>query len=381
MKKISIFFIGTIAIIAIVILGWSSVRPTPTPQSQQDAITLGFTSPLSGDAVVWGTGVLNGAMIALDRVNQEGGINGRMLKLSVEDSQCDGKQASLAIQKLIPSLEVPFVVGPLCSSEVLAMAPITESHNVVLLSSAASSPMLKDAGEYIFSIYPLDNYEATLAASYAFEQLNKRSAAIIYAQNDYGEGGKEVLHKAFTQSGGSVVYEYGYTLGETDFRTPLTQVSERGADVILVWGQPAEMVSLLKQKNELGNHIQLISSTSNIEDNSILRDAGVNLADGVIYTKFTSVNNENFQYLDTVYQRQYNKHSDMFAALGYDVVMLAAQTLRISPNYSADSIRQALLDIYNFPGASGNMSFDENGMVVKDFTIKTVRNGEFVEVE
>ncbi len=374
------YIISSILIILVLVIIGTDWNTDDNQIKPQNTLTVGFASPLSGDAATWGTGVLNGAMIALDKINNEGGINGKRLKFMVEDSKCDGKQATIVAQKLISSLEIPLIIGPLCSSEVLAMAPITEANDTVLLSSGASAPAVKYAGDNVFSIYPLDNYEATMVSTFAYNKLNKKSAGIIFANNDYGKGGRDVLYEVFTKLGGNIVFEHGYSLGETDFRTPLSKLSDSGADVLFVWGQPTEMVALLRQKKELNNQIQIITSTNLIEDNEVLIKTDTQLANNVIYSKFKTIDNANIRYLNEKYQQRYNKESDMFAGLGYDVVMLAAEALKKNTD-SAGEIRKRLLEIKNFPGASGEMSFNENGTVVKDFMFKTIKDGEFVEID
>lgn len=338
-------------------------------------IKIGFSTALSGDAAAWGLPIKKGAEIALDKVNQEGGVNGRKLELIFEDDKCDGKEGVTVANKLINVDKVPAVIGTVCSAATLAMAPIAEQNKVLLLSSGASAPALRDAGDYIFTIYPLDNYEASIAAGFAYEKLNKRSAAILYGNNDYGKGAKEVIEQEFQNKGGKISISESYLLGSKDFRAQLTKIKNSGADVLLIWGQPNEMVPILSQIKELGIQVPIVTTSAIIETDD-LKKAGLQLAEGVIYTIFETVTNDNARYLNNEYQKRYNEDGGWLSAIGYDVVLLAAEAIK---NNGADGtqMKDYLYTVKNFPGASGNMSFDEYGTVIKNFVFKTVKNGQF----
>lgn len=378
MERTSKAVIGIVA--ALVVIGgiWYGVAREGNEglPEVKEPIKIGFATPLTGDAAAWGLPAKRGAEIALDKVNAEGGISGRKLELIFEDDRCDGATAATIANKFINIDKVPAIVGPVCSSAVLGEAPIVEQNKVVLLSAGASAPAIRDAGEYVFSIYPLDNYEAGLAAEFAYENLSKRKAAILYANNDYGKGAKDVLEEKFKEKGGEIRIMENYLIGQKDFRAQLTKIKNSGADVLFIWGQPNEMVPILKQLRELGVNLQIITTSVDIETED-LRKAGPEIADEVIYTIFKAVSNFNAGYLRSEHQKRYGEDEDGLAPFGYDVVLLIADALR-SAGPDADKIRDYLYTVRDFPGASGTMSFDEDGTVVKEFEFKTVKNGQFV---
>jgi len=93
---------------------------------------------------------LQGASLAVDELNSKEGIKGRRINLIVEDDQCDPKIAVSAIEKLINVDKVAVIIGPSCSSSVLAAAPIAEKTRTISMTTIASSPKITYAGDYIF---------------------------------------------------------------------------------------------------------------------------------------------------------------------------------------------------------------------------------------
>lgn len=381
MPNLSKALIGIIILIIVAVGVWYGVarRTGEGLPEAEEPIRIGFATPLTGDAASWGLPGKRGAEIALDKVNKEGGINGRKLELIFEDDKCDGATAATIANKFINIDKVPAIIGPMCSGAILSMAPITEQNRVVLLAAGASAPNVRNAGEYVFTIYPLDDYEAGRAAEFAYERLGRRKAAILYANNDYGKGAKDVLEQRFGNKGGEIDIVESYLVTAKDFRAQLTKIKNSDADVLFIWGQPNEMVPILIQIQELGLKLQIVTTSVVIETDD-LKKTGTEIAEGVIYTVFKKVSNFNAQYLKNEHQNRYGKEEDGLTPFGYDVVLLIADALR-DVGTDAEKIKDYLYSVRDFPGASGTMSFDEYGTVVKEFEFKTVKGGEFVPLE
>lgn len=127
-------------------------------------IKIGWMGPLSGDAASLGKDALAAAQLAIEEVNAAGGVNGRMMELTVEDSQCSGNVAFHVGNKLIAFDQVQFIVGGICSGETLAVAPTAEKNRVIVFSGCSGSPEITTAGDYIFRAYPSDVFRGTSTA-------------------------------------------------------------------------------------------------------------------------------------------------------------------------------------------------------------------------
>ncbi len=133
-----------------------------THMKREKAVIVGAVMPLTGDAASYGTAVREGIELACEEINSRGGINGTPIKVVYEDSQANPKQGVSAFQKLVSVNQTEVVVGAVASSVTLAIAPIAERSEVVLISPASSSPKITTAGEFIFRNYPSDELEGRL---------------------------------------------------------------------------------------------------------------------------------------------------------------------------------------------------------------------------
>lgn len=162
---------------------------------EKSAIRVGVILPLTGPASEIGNNILDGIIIASEYYDS---ISPQKLKLIVEDSKLDAKQAMSSANKLITVDKVDAIIGLASSTEALVVAPVCEKNKVVMISSTASTPLLSDAGDYIFRIYPSDVYDSKVLAEYAKEI---KKVSILYLNNDFGVGLKNTFIENYKKTG------------------------------------------------------------------------------------------------------------------------------------------------------------------------------------
>ena len=133
----------------------------------------------SGDGAVDGIPLQRAVTLAVNEINLAGGIQGQNVEVVWEDGKCEARAATAAAQKLVTMDAVRVIFGGVCSSETLAMAPMTEGAKVILLSPSSTSPDITTAGDFVFRTAASDALAGRVAAQYAYEKLTKRRAAII----------------------------------------------------------------------------------------------------------------------------------------------------------------------------------------------------------
>lgn len=181
----------------------AAVTATSTPKAASttkpatgEAIKIGAILPLTGDGAAYGVPLQKVAQIAIDKVNKEGGIDGKKLEFIWEDGKCNGKDAASAVQKLINVDKVKIIYGGFCSSETLGIAPIAEQAHVVVLSPGSSSPDITNAGDYIFRNYPSDSSQGAILAEVA-KGLGLKKIGMLTEQQDYTVGIQKAFKAAF----------------------------------------------------------------------------------------------------------------------------------------------------------------------------------------
>ena len=368
-KKIAIV-VGAIIVCALL---WQFVV-YPSSVVPKGTVKIGHILPISGPLSPYAEGFRNGVRMAVDQLNGEGGVGGWNFELIEEDTGTDAIKAAEAVRKLIDVDGVKVIVGAYASSCTMAAAPICEENKVVLVSPASTSPLVTDAGNYIFRVVPSDELQGIAMAQLALEKGYK-TAGIIAINNQYGIGLEEVFKREFEKEGGSVVITVRYELGAASYKTELGQLKAANPDVIIDVSYADDGAIVFKQAKELGITSNWICAEG-VADEAIFGSAGV--ADammGMIGTKPTTPTGsaENNAFLDA-YNAKFGVSPGIYADYAYDAAMIAMRSVAKAASYDGEAIMQAMSDVgSNYKGVSGTKTFDSNGDVVGEYIIWEVQ--------
>ena len=372
MKKLKVFGLFIIILIGYVIF----IQINGKNKNRQDVIKIGAILPLSGDFATYGSKAKKGFDLAANEINQN---EIPIINIIYEDSKGNPKDAINAYNKL-KATNINTIIGLLSSPIVLSLAPLAEKDKILLFSTGASSPEISKSGKYIFRDVPSDIYEPRLMAKYAFEKLKKKYIGILYINNDYGIGVLNEFTQVFTSLGGNIKISESYNKGTTNFSTQLSKIILAKPDALYLVGY-RELGLVVKQFKELGGKCQLLS-TALFEDQEILTTAG-SAANGVIFTSITFDNNSKDPVaikFKKSYFAKYRENPDGFAAVAYDGLNLIYNAMKSNPNDTELTINH-LLNIKNYKGLLGTLSFDENGDVVLPIKLKVVKNNKFQNLD
>ena len=359
------------------IVGKLAIGPSTSVSTSEssESIKLGFVGPLTGENANIGIPIRRGVELALEDINAKGGVNGRQLEAIFEDGKCGAKDANTAGLKLIDQDEVISIVGGVCSSETLAIAPNAEQNKVPLISPSSTNPKITEAGDYIFRVVGSDALQGKVMAEYVFSEGYEK-AAIIYQNSDYNTGLKNVFTETFTNLGGEVVAAETYESDAKDYKTQLTKISASDAEALYIIPY-SEGGLIVKQAKELGLEIPFFGPET-FESEAIIKDGG-NALEGLVFTKprFDENNPPSKKVLNQ-YQAKYGEKSEFPAYMtnAYDIVMLITKALE--KEVSSESIKKYLYTVKNYDGAGGKLTIDKNGDALKDFTFMEIEDGKFV---
>jgi branched-chain amino acid transport system substrate-binding protein len=347
-------------------------------KSEQKEIKIGVVLCLTGSGAPYGEDVLRGITLATEEINDiEGGIKGKKIKLLIEDDETNPSKAVSATSKLINQNKVKVIIGTVTSSSMLASAPLAEKAKVVMISPGASNPEISKAGDYIFRNWISDELEGKAMVNYLTEVEKVTRVAVLYINNDYGLGLKDVFEHSFTKAGGKIVLVEYYNQDDTDFRTQLAKIKNSDVEVVYMPGYYKEMALILKQAKEL-NIKTPFKSVVCFEDAELLKLAG-DAAEGVVYSSpyyDPKSSKENVVEFVRKFKEKFNREPGIFAAHGYDALKIIAQIID-EVGYSGPIIKDKLYTIKNYKGVSGDTSFDKNGDVIKPVAIKEVAGQKF----
>lgn len=380
MKKL---FVVTLFLISLLVLVSCSNNDDA---KQKDAITpqkttikIGVVLPLTGDGAAYGKKEKNGIELAIQETNQA--LRDRNIEIIpvYEDSQGVPAPAVAAFTKLIDIDKVVALIGGAFSSPTLAMVPIADKKKIVVISPSASSPKLSGSSKYFFRVWPSDTAEGAVMAEVAITRLQLKKIAILYGNNDYGMGLKDVFAQKIEQQGAQIATIESYNEGDSDFRSQLTKIKSMGADGIYMPGYYKEFAKILKQAKELGVNAQFMSCGT-FHEPEIIQIAG-NAAEGVVFVQpYFDRNGEDPVTKNFVesYEKQFGIEAGVYAAHGYDAARVLGEVIS-KGSLNSSSIQSSLLNIRNFPGVTGETTFIEGGDVVKQSRVMFVQEGEFRE--
>ena len=335
------------------------------PPSPDNPFVIGVMESVTGPGETYGNVAVQAKQMAVDEINAAGGINGRELKLIVEDSKCAAQDAITAYNKLTDVDGVKIILGTSCSGAMLGAAPLAEADGVVLFSGLATNPDIANAGDYIFRT-AMSDQQLGIDTGNVMWADGRRTVATITEATDYAEGVRRTTVAQFEKLGGSVVAEERYASDITDFRSQLTKLTGANPDAIHIAAQ-SEFTggTVIKQLRELGFDGPIYSEIVPVGATA-LEIAG-DSATGVkaILADIDPANAKGQEVLNNFRERYDYVTLAWYLGSAYDDVYIAAECLKqTDDDQDADGFRDCMYDI-TWSGAIGdNYSFDENGEVV-----------------
>lgn len=367
-----------IMLIVFVVIGYFVFTPIQQT-NDKEVIKIGAILPLTGDVAVYGNNTKKGIDLAVLEINKNGGINSKKIEVLYEDSKAIPKEGVSSIQKLISNNKIQYVIDNSVSSVALAMVPVAEKNKVVLLSTGSTNPKLSGISKWFFRIWNSDAFEGKFTAQFVADTLGLNNIGIIYVLNDYGISLKDVFKNEIINKGGHVTAEENFKQNETNFRTQLIKIKNKNPQAIYIVGYSKEISNILRQIKSLNIKSKLIGTVT-MEDRQVIEIAGSS-ANDVIYPfpAEPDTNMPSVSKFQKSYFNEYNELHGITSDVGYDAVQLFAKAVDLGDGYSSENIRNGLMRIKNYYGASGLIEFDNNGDVSKPMIFKTIKDKKFVE--
>lgn len=352
-----------------------------------DPIRIGYVSALSGDSALWGQAGLNGMKLAVEDVNAAGGVLGRPIEVVGFDGQGQPLDSVNALNKLIDESKVVAVLGTNFSSCNIAMAPVADSKKIPLIATAASSPnvTVDEQGKlhpYSFRIGFTDPFQGRVLASYVYEKLGFKKAAIITDIGDnYSTGITQYLTKEFTSKGGTIVDKEEARSGDNDFRAQLSKIKNSNPDVLFIPWIYKDVALITKQARDLGITCQFVGADG--WDSQDLPKLAGSAIDNSYYCSRPGFNTKEAIAFGERYKKAYNIVPEAECLFGYDGVMWLVQVMKQQNSAESDAIRDGLEKTTDFKGYLGSMSVDPAThdptrdaaiFQIKDNAIKYVEN-------
>ena len=206
--KESRHFSFRISVVLLVLVGL--ILTGPFQALAKESITIGVVQPLTGWAALGGKNVVSGMKIALNKINAEGGVLGKPLKLQIEDGKADPVESVKAVEKLIRRDKVPAIIGCWASSATLATMPIVKKNKIPMLVETSTAPMITDKkNKWVFRFTSSNDFDGALMEKYLVPKLGFKKVAYLAVNNDWGRSMAKAVKEIIDKTGGWHTFEFG----------------------------------------------------------------------------------------------------------------------------------------------------------------------------
>ena len=270
------------------------------------------------------------------------------------------REAVNAGNKLLNIDKVTAIIGGVCSSETLAVAPLAEKAKVPLVSAASTNPKITTAGEYTFRFVPSDSFQGTFTADHFVNTLKKKKVAVMYCKSDYCVGIKDAFTKKFKELGGEVVAEEGFERDARDLRSQITKVESCTAGT-RVFCQLYGRHDRGTQTDERAGRDCAGIWRRRVDDPKI----GKELKDKAHKAQYSLPANQSLpqEFVEAMEKRTGGKELVVYAPRAYDILKSLTEIMG-QKGVGPENIKAGLSDLKDWKGIADTYSLDENGDVL-----------------
>jgi branched-chain amino acid transport system substrate-binding protein len=290
----------------------------------KDEITLGSIQDLSGPLAGFGKQARLGMMLAVDEINETGGINGRKIKLLVEDSGYDPKKAVLAAQKLVNHDKIFMMMGHLGTAQNLAAMPVQFEKNVInFFPITAAREMYEPFHKLKYSFAATYFDQVRIALPNMIKEKGAKKICTIYQDDDFGlevlkgaEAGLKTLNMDFTE-------RTSYKRGATDFSSQVSKMQSSGCDLVVLGTIIRETIGTIGTARKLGFNPTFLGTSAAYTD--LIHKIGGKAMDGLYATMtvqnpYTEETTQPIRFWANKYKTKFNEDPTVFSVYGYTII-------------------------------------------------------------
>ncbi|MDR2089006.1 MAG: ABC transporter substrate-binding protein [Clostridiales Family XIII bacterium] len=350
-----------------------------------DVVRIGVFEPLSGRDGASGEEELAGIELA-HSLRAE--VIGKPVELVIADNHSDIDEAFSAAQSLADR-KVSVVLGSYRSTLSIAGGKVFEENGIPAIAVTNGNPLVTNTNDFYFRVRYVESFQGVAVAKYAVEELGIAKAAVM---REIDDNFSVAVSQAFadkvvalTGNPDSIVYTADCAADTANYGPELTKIKEAGAEAVFLPTSVENGVAVVKQARKLGLDAVFLG-TDLWHDASLLQAADEDVLAGMAFSSDMgrqTVKNALSDAFTRAYAKEYGEEAEPSAAilLGFDAYMLALDAIeRAGTSVRTERIRDELMRTRSFPGASGNITFDENGDPIKSVPIAAVQDGAFVNI-
>jgi len=351
----------------------------------KDEIVIGSIQDLSGPIAGFGKQARMGMLLRVDEINEQGGINGRKLRLIVEDSAYDPKKALLAAQKLVNQDKIFAMVGHIGTAQNMAAMPVQFEKNVINFFPLTGAREMFDPFhrlKYAFSPTYYDQVRITLPK--LVKEKNAKKVCTLYQDDEFGleiQRGAEAAMKSMNME---LTEKTSFKRGATDFSSQVAKLKAAGCEVVAMGTIIRETIGTIAEARKTGFNPTFVGTSASYTE--LIHKLGGKAMDGFYSTMvsqlpYTDEETQPIRFWANKYKTKFNEEPAMFSVYGYEIVdAFISAARKAGPNLTTDSFIKAM-DNMVIPGdifGSPELRFAPKERLGNNFSrLSQIQNGKW----
>jgi len=339
---------------------------------------------LSGGGATAGTNFDNGVKLAVKEINAAGGILGRKIDLQSLDTQTNPGVAKALSQKAVDD-GAYVVMGPVFSGSIIVSMAETKRAEVTNFTGGEAANITQQGNPYIFRTSFTQSTAMPKLARYIKDGLKAKSVAIIWVNNDFGKGGRDVMLKALEAQGIKVAADISTDPGQVDFSGAVLKAKQSNADALFVYTNEEESARALRELRKQGYDKPIVGETT-LTGQKVIELAG-DAANGAIAHVGLTVDAPQpaIKAFDDKFTKEYKYKSDHNGMKGYSAMYVVKAVTekngKVDTKLLANALHGAKISAKENPGVLLDVTFDEHGDLDRESFLVKVVNGKQVVTE
>ena len=386
------FATKAVAVVLAVVFVMSFAACSGGKKAEAGTLKVGVLAPLTGSVAEYGNAVNNGIVQFVEELNAKGGVNGKQIELVTYDEEGDPVKAVTGYNSLVDQ-GVVAIIGDVTTAPTVAVVAESQGDGMPMITASATARTVTcqmNADGTVAKVYEnmfrscfIDPFQGNKMAAFAVEQLNAKTAAVLYnVGSDYSAGCAQSFQETAQAKGLELVAVESYADGAVDFQSQLTNIAAKSPDVLFGPDYYSVVALVAQQAYAAGVKATMLGADGWDSVLGVVTDAA--LLEGAYYCSGYSTEDtrEEVQTFVANFKAKYDTDPDMFAAQGYDAAMIMAAAIEKAEASGAkagsDEYRQAIIDALkatDMDCVTGHVTFNEYNNPEKTAAIINITGG------
>ena len=339
---------------------------------------------LSGTGTTSGTNFDNGIKLAVKEINAAGGILGRKIDYASFDTQSNPGVAKGLTDKAVDD-EAYVVMGPVFSGSIMVSMASTRRAEIPNFTGGEAAAITQQGNPYVFRTSFTQSTAMPKIANYIRDKVKAKTVDVVYVNNDFGKGGRDLIIKALESRGIKISADISTEPGQVDFSSVVVKAKQSNGDALFAYTNEEESARLLRELKKQGYKKPILGETV-LTSQKVIELAGDAANGAIAHVGLTAdAPQASVKKFDAAFQKEFNSRSDHNGLKGYiGMYTVKAVTEKIGKFDSkafAAAMKNISLSAKTHPGLLLDLSYDENGDLDRESYLTTVVNGKQVVSE